>query len=569
MLVELNIKNFAIIEDINVYFDKGLNILTGETGSGKSIIIEALGIILGGRGSKDLVQKGKNRAILQALFYLEDNLLMDKLKKEGIEVEEDRLLLITREIPRTGPSISKINGSTVTLNILRDISDKIIDIFAQQEHQSLLDKNNHIKLIDLFGNKKFHLLKEEVYSLYSKYKLTQKKYSKANIDSQKREREIDLLNFQIEEIEEANLSLDEDLKLFEEYELLSNYNNIYINLTESSQLLDSDEYESDDILTNLNHVITNISDVSKYDDNLDIILNRMETINLELQDLNMEIKDYINSIDYDNEKLFYLEKRLDLINNLKKKYGDTIEEILEYKNKIEDRLNLLKNLEEHIEKLKNELKIIESQILEKSKELSDYRKKIAIYLQEEVSNELNDLNMENVNFKVDLKKTKELTSTGYDDLEFLISTNLGEDLKPLINIVSGGEMSRIMLAFKSILSKHDAIPTLVFDEIDTGISGRTAQIVGEKIVNISKYRQIVVITHLPQIAALGDSHYLISKSSETGKVISDVRKLNKNERIDELSRLLGGVNVTETTKKHAIEMLDMSNRFKDELIREK
>lgn len=562
MLLELNINNFAIIEDMNVKFTKGLNVLTGETGSGKSIIIEALGIILGGRGTRNLIQSGKERALLQALFVVDNKRTGRILSKYGIEVEEDKLLLFTREISKDSPSISRINGVTVTLSVLRELSTSLIDIFAQKEHQSLLDVNNHRRIIDSFGDSEHLELLEMISKNYFEYNKLKTKLETIDMDPIQREREMEFLKFQLVEITEANLSLEDDDKLEDDYNKINNISNIEDGVNSVIRYLNSDDFERVSILDLLNKSVSILEKTVEMDVNLKVILDRIKDINFEMQDINIELNTYINSIDLNEEKLFLLRNRIDTVNGLKKKYGNSVEDILLYKETIEDELEVLSNYDKEVDQLAKSLEKSEKALVDLSKKLSKKRKKISEFLEEEISKELLELNMDGIRFKVKIDQIENPSINGMDRVEFLISTNIGEDLKPLSDIVSGGEMSRIMLAFKNILAEYDEIPTMVFDEIDAGISGRTAQIVGEKIAKIAKKHQVIAITHLPQITALADSHYLIDKKSSDNRVISNVYKLDEEEKVLELARLLGGVNVTQTTINHAKEMITMSREFK-------
>ncbi len=564
MLLELNIKNFAIIEDMNINLTKGLNVLTGETGSGKSIIIEALGIILGGRGTKHMIQKGKEKATLQALFVInrDNNLLKNRLEKYGIENNGDNLLLFTREIHTDSPSISRINGKTVTLNVLKDISSNLIDIFAQQEHQSLLDIKNHKKIIDSFGDDDLLNLKEDIRKKYFEYKKVSEELDNIDIDPIKREREVELLKYQLNEIIDANLDLDKDKNIEDEFKKFENLSFITKSINQSRNIIKSDDFEAPCVLNLLSTAVSELNEIKEIDSSIEQLYERMESVVLELEDINNDMNHYLNSLDINEERYVYLETRLNVLNTLKRKYGNSLESILEFSDKLTSKLEELLNHEKIIERLEKEKENLRVDLIEKSKVLSDKRRIISRKLEKEIASELKDLNMSNVLFKVDFKEKKNPSVDGMDDIEFLIATNKGSDLNPLTEIVSGGEMSRIMLGFKSILANYDDIDTMIFDEIDTGISGRTAQVVGEKISNISKRRQVITITHLPQIAALADSHYVISKSEYDNRVITNVNKLSEEERIYEMARLLSGVDVTENTLIHAREMLEMSSKFR-------
>ncbi len=558
MLKELSIKNFAIIDDIKIEFTDGLNLLTGETGSGKSIIIEALGIVLGGRSSKDIIRTGEDKAIIEALFYTNDdiNQILENNGYEGSDV-----LIITKEIYTVYPSISRVNGRPITLSILSNITNKLVDIFGQHEHQSLLNVSNHIKLIDSMGDADFYALKALIQNTYDEYKKLKDRLSEMNISSYEREREIDLLKFQIDEIEEANLTVTDDSEVEEEYKKLSNIINITSNLKEIIGILSDNTYNSNSILDMIDNEIALLGSINKFDKDLEPYFSRFEEVRYELQDLSRDLNAYLENLDIDEERLAFLTDRLDLVNRLKKKYGQTIEKIINYKGIIANDYEKLINYEKEIEILNKSIQNYEKILTKDSNILSNKRKDIAIDLQYRITLELRDLNMNDVVFNVSFREKEEPSYNGLDLVEFLISTNPGEDLKPLSKIVSGGEMSRIMLGFKSIMADNDKMPTLIFDEIDTGISGRTAQIVGEKIKKISKNHQVISISHLPQIAAMADSHYVISKSLSNNKAITKIERLSEEERIIEMARLLGGVDVTETTLEYAKEMIDMSKKL--------
>jgi len=563
MILELNIKNFAIINDLKISFTKGFNVLTGETGAGKSIIIDAVGLILGDRSNKDFIKIGQDKSIIEALFYLENSsYIKELLDNYGIQYELDDTLLITREIHKNGRSFSRVNGHTITLNMLRKITSSLVDIYGQHEHQSLLNSENHIKLIDLLGDNDLILHKEEIRKNYLKLNELKNKLSKIVTDEKERERKIDLLKFQLDEINSGSLKSDEENELINEYTKLSNLEEIANNLNSAHTILDSDDYNNLSVIDELNKVSNILNNISKFDNNIkEYEKNINETI-YQIQDLSRDIRNYYENIDYDIEKLSILEERMELINKLKRKYGNTIDEILEYRDSIQEELNIIINNEKQINILKSDIKKLNIKILNESKTLSKKRVKVIKTFEDKMIDELHNLNMKNIRFKVNHEILNTPNINGIDKIEFLISTNLGEPLRKLSKIVSGGEMSRIMLAFKSIIVGVDNISTMIFDEIDTGISGRTAQIVGEKIVNISRNHQVLCITHLPQIAAMSDSHYLINKIENSGNVRTVVNRLDYNSKIEELSRLLGGVNLTDTTRLHAEEMIEMSKKYK-------
>lgn len=559
MLKEISIRNFAIIDDLKIEFDRGLNLITGETGSGKSIIIEALGILLGARSNKNLIRHGMDIAYLEALFFIDDQ-TKDYVDALGY-ADTDNILILSREISRKNPSVSRINGRPITLSLLNKISSKLVDIYGQYEHHYLLNISNHIKLIDSFGNDNHKELMNRINSDYEGYKEEKNNLIKIDIDPKDRQRQIDLLKFQIDEIEELDLSQVDEENLMKEYKKLDNAKNIIASLSEAMDLLNESDSREGSILDMLRAISISLDEFKDFDELLENFYNRIESSIFEIQDIWNEIRIYNESLYMDEEELSILRGQIDHINKLKRKYGNSIADIVKYREEIESEYKSLLNFDHEIRLIKSKINKLENKLQEDSKKLSVSRKNISNELVNKVTEELVQLNMKEVKFKVNFKN-KELSSNGIDYIEFLISTNQGEDLKPLSEIVSGGEMSRIMLAFKSITATKGLIPTLIFDEIDTGISGRTAQIVGEKINRLSFSHQVILISHLPQIAALADHHFLISKNTLDKKTITKVEKLSDEDRVIELARLLGGLNITDTTMNNAREMIEMSKKNK-------
>lgn len=565
MLLELNISNFIIIEKMKITLDKGFNIITGETGSGKSIVIDALNMLLGGRASKDYIRTGCHKAFIEGLFYIEklEN-FKSILDEYGIEFEEDNMLLISREIFSSGKSISRINGRVVTLNMLNKLTKKLVDLHGQHEHQSLLSAENHIELLDSLGKEKIKNLVICMKKEYDKLKELKNRLKRIGIDEMEKERKIDLLKFQLNEIDSAELKSNEEEKIIKELSLLSNAEELINTVNSIIQCINTSDYYKTSLLDQINSISKNLTKVAKYNNKFKEYNDIIETIYYQLKDISTELRLYQETIEYDPEKIRLLEERLELINNLKRKYGNTIREILNYRDKIANELESILNNEKEIENIKKEIHSVEEKLNLICEKLSNERKFIGKQIEAEITKELRELNLKNVKFVVNFEKLNYFTEKGLDKVDFLISTNPGEPLKPLNKVVSGGELSRIMLAIKTILADVDSIPCLVFDEIDTGISGKTAMIVGEKIRNISEVRQVICITHLPQIAVLGNAHFYIEKKEEKGKVIAKIKKLNYGERVDEISRLLGGTKITEMTKRLADEML-MASKMKNKV----
>ncbi|AFS78400.1 DNA repair protein RecN [Gottschalkia acidurici 9a] len=564
MLLELNIQNFAIIEKAKISFTEGLNIITGETGTGKSIIVDAINLVLGGRADRNYIKDGEEKTIVEALFYIEKkSLVTDILNKYGIEIETDDSVLITREIHLGGKSVSRVNGRTVTLSMLIEITSKLIDIQGQHENQSLLNTENHITFVDLLGDDQFKVLKDKVKVEYAKLIALKNNLRNLIKNEREREREIDLLKFQIEEIDEFELEKDEEDYLMKKYDIMSNTQEISTTINNINEQLNSSNYNKSSVIDQLRSISIMLNKVSQYDQELKRYGESIETICYTIEDISKEIRDYQNNIEFNFETFIELENRISGLNKLKRKYGNTIEDILKYREDIFEELQILLNLEEEIKRINENIENVENNLDKYCHNLTNERKKICMKLEKNISNELNQLNMENTIFKVNIRELEYFSESGKDNVEFFISTNIGQQLKPLSKVASGGEMSRIILSFKNILAELDNINSLIFDEIDTGISGRTAQTVGEKIAQISKSHQVICITHLPQIAVMADTHFLINKELIENKTLTKIKKLNEEEQIDEICRLIGGVSVTEITKKHAKEMIKLSKHIKN------
>lgn len=551
-------KNCALVEELRLSIDKNLNILTGETGSGKSIIIDALGLCLGEKYDRSFLRKGTEKGLVEAVFQSDNNHLKDVLNDNDLDLDEDNLLIITRIIYSDGKSVARINGRTVKMSVLKDIAKTLIDVHGQHQTQALFNKDTHLEFLDLFGEHELDLFKDDYKKIYYQYMEVKKSLNilTENKDDMQIQREIDLLKFQINEIESANLNKDEYEELLKQREVYRNSEKIYSNLNSSYQQLYEGSVNAVDLIGN---AVRELGSISQYDKTLNEYNNDIERIMYELQDISRDIRNYKENIDFSPYELEQIETRVDEINNLRRKYGDSIDEIFEYYKNITSRLDEILNIDEKVEKLKVEILKLEKILLEKSNKLTEARKKVAKELEEVLLKELKSLNMKNVLFKVNFEEST-FNIDGKDDIEFMISFNLGEDIKPIYKVASGGEMSRFMLAFKTILADIDQIDTLVFDEIDTGISGIAAQIVGEKLSNIGKKKQIICITHLPQIAANADTHYCIEKSTSNNRTFTTIKKLNHDQKRDEIARLIAGSNITEKTIEHATEIIDLAKR---------
>ncbi len=537
MITTLHIKNIGIIDDITINLNQGFNVLTGETGAGKTLIIGSLQILAGGRFSKDMIRKGEKTSFVEMSLYLPN---------KGFE---DDTVVVSREINLSGKNISKINGRLVSVCELRNFMNDVIDIHGQNDNQSILNQSTHIEIIDEYANKEIKSKKEEYAKIYEEYLKIKEELSNNYGDDKEKERKLDLLNYQLTEIEDAKLKKDEDIELEERRKILSSYEKI------SENLIQAENQINNNVLDNVNISIKSLEKIEEYSEKYKEILNRIRSAYYDLEEVGRDLEFSTEETNFDEEELSKIEERLETIKSLKRKYGNTIEEIIEYKNKVKNEIFEIENLEEYISKLKNDLKLKEKVLYNISLELNSIRKKYAIELSNQVNDNLKDLEMKNANFSVEIKFSEEMNfnKNGLDKIEFLISTNIGEELKPLIKIASGGEMSRIMLAIKNVLGNADKIPVLIFDEIDTGISGVAANKTGEKIKNISKTHQVICVTHLASIAAKGDNNYYIFKEVEENKTKTRVKQLTEEEIVNEIARIASG-NITEISLNHAREL---------------
>ncbi len=560
MLQNLHVKNLALIEEAEVEFLPGLNIMTGETGAGKSIIIGSVNLALGGKVQKEMIRENAPYGLVELTFLIEDASFRQALEAMDIMLEED-CLIISRKILK-GRSVSKINGETVPVSKVKEVASLLIDIHGQHEHQSLLVKKNHLNILDSYAKSRIQEDKETLKSAFEDYKKLKSEWKEASLDTRDREREISFLEFEVEEMEEAHLVIGEDEQLEQEYRRLANGQKIMESVT-GAYAKTGEDYGS--ATEQIGYALKGLSEAAEYDEAVAELENQLMEIDNLLNDFNRELAEYISDTSFDEEIFANTEQRLDIINRLKSKYGRTIEEVLDSCKEKKARLEQLSDYDAYLEKLKQEYGRMEQEMERYCGMLSKIRREAAQELTRRIRGELQDLNFLDVSFEMDFQKMEQFTANGYDDAEFLISTNPGEPLKPLERIASGGELSRIMLAIKTVLADTDAVGTLIFDEIDAGISGRTAQMVSEKMNALGRSHQIICITHLPQIAAMADSHYLIEKSVTNQTTISTIRMLNEQESVDELARMLGGVKITDTVLSSAKEMKELAANTKKSL----
>lgn len=561
MLLNLHVKNLALIEELDVDFEKGLIVLTGETGAGKSLILGSVNIALGNKASKDMIRKGTDYSLVELTFSVSEN-CAKQLKKYDIYMEEDNIITVTRKISE-GRSISKINGETVNIKTLKNVMSLLIDIHGQHDHQSLLYTKNHLDILDKFAKNSILELKEKIKEEYSKYTKLIKKLEEFNIDEGQKAREIEFAEYEVNEIESANLKPEEDVQVEEEFKKLSNSKEIVSALSEIYNAL---SYETAGGLGDIiNKAVMDINSIKGMDEKISQFQTELYDIDNLCRELTSQIYDYNSGMDFNPEYVREVEERLDVINHLKLKYGNSIEEILRYKEEKEEYLEKLNNMTDEMESVKNQISELEGTLNNLCTKLSEQRKKAAKELEVLVKQALVDLNFIAVEFEIQITRKESIGENGFDNVEFMISTNPGESVKPLVKIASGGELSRIMLAIKSILATEDDIDTLIFDEIDTGISGQTAMKVAEKMAKISRNHQVICISHLSQIAAMADSHYLIKKTADENSTTTSIKKLTRQQSIEELVRINGGSGITEAGLIHATEMKDMADRTKSNL----
>ena len=554
MLLNVHVKDLALIEDVDVCFDEGLNVLTGETGAGKSIIIGSIGVALGAKAGKDLIRQGAEFALVELVFQVDSQETLSKLKALDVDVEDGQII-ISRKISN-GKSLIKISGQTITASALKEISSLLIDVHGQRDYESLVHTQKHLDILDSFAGEDIVKPKEETALLYKEYKSLESKLLDFSKDEEQRAKDLSFYEFQYKEICDAELVLGEDEELEEEFKKMTHGQKIAEALGAAYQAVASDEGAA----TMVGVALRELAQISSYDSKLTDMYDTLSSIDALCYDISKEMSSYMDKCDFDEERVDYVSKRLDIINKLKLKYGKTIKDILDKGKWLEEQIDALTNYEEAKKAIEKELSLALEKLEKVSLELSNKRKKAALTLEKDITKALIDLNFLEVKFKADFVRSKDYTAKGIDVMEFMISTNPGEDIKSLAKIASGGELSRIMLGLKAVLAKKDAVDTLIFDEIDTGISGKTAGMVADKMSAISLEHQVICITHLPQIASHGDNHYLIEKQVKDNHTFTDIRKLNNDESVNELARMLGGTVITEAALDNARELKKLAGR---------
>ena len=552
MLRELRLNNLAIIKNLDLEFNDKFIALTGETGAGKSIILNGISLLIGERSHTDMIRNGAQSLFAEGVFELNEN-QKKRLNELGFEIEDDELI-ITRYFDRNAKSKITVNGSRMTLSRLKELMVNIIDLVGQHEHQFLLNSEYHLHLLDRFLDDEGKILSRRIRENVNKIKKLNLQIGNIEEEKSKIAEKKDILEFQLNEINSLELKENEDNELEEEYKILFNAGKISEKLEETSQLLKEGEFS---ILTALGRAKRNLEQLSDLSESYSELYDKIESVLYEVEEISYSVDNFVGDVEIDDKKLEKIVERIDNINKLKLKYGSTITEILEYRDKIEKDLSLVNFESEELENLKKEKSELVGQYFQDSERLSEIREKIAENLQNTVDVQLDDLNMENAKFKVEITKTQEITIYGMDNAEFMIAANVGETFKPLAKIASGGEISRIMLALKTVFSAVDNISVLIFDEIDTGISGETVRRVAEKLRELSRNTQIICVTHSPQIAGRAQQQFFIKKEIENNFTETKVHELNTEERIREIARIISGDNITEASINHAKEIMGL------------
>jgi len=560
LLAELSIKNFAIIQALEISFAKGLTVLTGETGAGKSIIIDAIHLLVGGRGSAEFVRHGEEKAEIEGLFQLDDpnHPVILKALEFGIDIEEG-MVVLRRDISRTGKSVCRINGKLVTISTLREIGGTLVDIHGQHEHQELMDETRHLPLLDQFGSEEIQASLSEYMQVFRRYEHTLHKLKHLSENDQQTAHRLDLIQFQLDEIQTANLKPSEDEELSEEKRKLGNFERVFEAFQSGYTALHDEQKGLDWI----GMVMGYLEDAAQLDSTYKELFESVSNSFYQLEDAAHSLRSELDVLEYDPGRLSEIEERLNEINQLKRKYGKTIGEIVEYAAKIEEEIETLQNKETHIGELEKELTSIRKDLVLEAKQLTEIRHKWAERLTKLIHKELKELYMAKTVFEIRFESDlQHFSKNGVDHVEFYISTNPGEPLKPLSKVASGGELSRIMLALKSIFSKHQGVTSIIFDEVDTGVSGRVAQSIAEKIYKVASGSQVLCISHLPQVAAMADTHLFIAKIIKGGRTKTSVTSLGVEEKIKEIGRMISGAEITDLTKKHAEELLQLAVKTK-------
>ncbi|AEV95325.1 DNA repair protein RecN [Pediococcus claussenii] len=556
MLREISIKDFAIIEKLDVDFSKGMTALTGETGAGKSIIIDAVGLLAGGRGSSDFIRTGATKAVLQGVFDANTSKNTEKALDE-VGVEPDDELIITREIHNNGRNVCRINGTIVNLQSLRLIGDTLIDIHGQNEHQELMDREKHLDTLDQYDDGQIKTVLKEYQTIFSRLQTVKQSLKKQLANEQEWNQRVDMLRFQIDEISTANLKSGEEEELILKRDQLNNFQAISAALSSSMQALENDDGGAATDL--VGGIMNDLESIAEYGTEYQKMAEEASNAYYSLEDVASSVRDAIDGLEWNNGELDQVEQRLELIHQLKRKYGDSINEVLEYFEKIKTELDSMIGTGDSANELSQQVEELEAKTQKLGIRLSKIRKKSALSLEKRVQEQLNELYMNNTIFKVQFTERKSPELSGLDDVEFFIQPNPGEQLRPLVKIASGGELSRIMLALKTIFAQNDGVTSIIFDEVDTGVSGRVAQAIADKIHEIANHSQVLCITHLPQVAAKADQQLHVAKEVKNDRTTTTLTVLNDEGRVQEIARMLAGNEITKLSVAHARELLTIEH----------
>lgn len=550
MLLEVSIKNFAIIEQVSLNFENGMTILSGETGAGKSIIIDAMNLMLGARATTDVIRHGAAKAEIEGLFSLENGgAVQAVLAEQGIDWSDE--LIIRREILQNGRSVSRVNGQMVNLSVLKQIGQYLVDIHGQHDQEELMKSQHHIRLLDSFGERDFWELKGRYQTTFDAYRSLRKRVLEKQKSEQEHKARIEMLEYQIAEIEAAGLKSGEDSDLHQERDKMLNHKQIADTLTNAYALLDNEDFSS---LNNLRSAMGDLQSLEEYDPDYRSLSTSLTEAYYVVEDVAKRLGDIIDDLEFDGNRLMQLESRLDVINSITKKYGGSVDDVLDYFEKISDEYNLLTGNDLSGDDIEHQLKVLEKELISLANQLGQARHELAQILEGVIRQELQDLYMEKAQFQVRFTKSK-FSREGNEGVEFYISTNPGEDFKPLVKVASGGELSRLMLAIKSAFARKEGKTSIVFDEVDTGVSGRVAQAIAQKIYKIGQYGQVLAISHLPQVIAIADYQFFIEKVSDEHSTVSRVRLLSPEERIEEIAKMLAGDTVTDAARTQAKQLL--------------
>ncbi len=567
MLVELRVSNFALIEDLSFTFSSGLNVLSGETGAGKSVVIGAIGLLLGERATVEQIRQGKDNAYVEGAVYHEQagqNQIDGLLEKAGIEKSDE--LIIAREVYSNGRSVARVNGRAVPVSFLKEMGRYLVDLHGQHQHQSLLRPEEHLELLDSFGGEKIRTLRNALEEMSRKRQDLQKELSSLGSSSSERERRLDVYEFQINEIKNAGLRQGEDEELAAREKVLANAEKLW-NLTADAYAdlyAGSDDGMTEAVIDRFNRAKRFLDEAAGIDQNLVPMLDLLESAAAQLEETSHELRDYQSRLEFDPAELNMIQERQNLIGDLKRKYGSSIEEVLEFAARAEEEMDRLRNSEETAARLEQEIGDLENRMMEQSLQLRKLRRDTAENIEALLEECLQELALPNARFEVKFTEKKELTSKGLDQVEFMFSANRGEDVKPLTKIISGGEVSRVMLALKTILARQDMVPTLIFDEVDAGIGGATVQAVAEKLAHLSMHHQVLCVTHSPQIAAMADSHYSLYKETVDERTLTRAALLDSWQRREELARMLDGAGIDQVSLQHVDSVLERARRFKEQ-----